>query len=463
MCLNSQKIRIYWQKKEGCKTIEFNNIPFSVAEEKLLDCQFGPKYFKQKPVQGKRLWLQSTRKIGCNAHVEVKAFILYPEFAITQGEREGLSKWKLRCLQEEKIKMIKTDLEAKQSVKTTKKYFISLPWQEAHSGHPTGQAGVYAQKLHPTTSQKIVDLVEAGITDTTEIKHSLKHYVDKYLSKELGRKPHLGDRAFYPLSEDIRNHVSKAKRALELSKYDQENLRLKIDEWKNNNPQSSFFFRPFRSTSQTEQTDDIKTCSEQTMEETLLYIQQEDWQKELLTRYGNTVTLMDATYKTTKYSIPLFFVCVKTNVSYSVVAEFIIQSETAECIYEALSILKSWNPKWEPQFYITDYSDVEIAAVNKLFPKTQVYLCEFHREQAWERWVKDKKHGLSDLQAAALLDLLRDCANAPPNFNLPDEPSDHHYLHAVDQLKAADVWQRNQNVQQWLTNTWLCCPKVNNA
>ena len=139
-----------------------------------------------------------------------------------------------------------------------------------------------------------MDLVEAGITDTTEIKHSLKHYVDKYLSKELGRKPHLGDRAFYPLSEDIRNHVSKAKRALELSKYDQENLCLKIDEWKNNNPQSSFFFRPFRSTSQTEQTDDIKTCSEQTMEETLLYIQQEDWQKELLTRYGNTVTLMDA-------------------------------------------------------------------------------------------------------------------------------------------------------------------------
>ena len=95
-----------------------------------------------------------------------------------------------------------------------------------------------------------------------------------------------------------------------------------------------------------------------------------------------------------------FFVCVKTNVSYSVVAEFIIQSETAECIYEALSILKSWNPKWEPQFYITDYSDVEIAAVNKLFPKTQVYLCEFHREQAWERWVKEKKHGLSDHQAA---------------------------------------------------------------
>ena len=462
-CLNLQKLRIYWQKREGCKSIQFGNIPFSVTETKVLDYQFGPKYFKQKPVQGKRLWLQGTRKIGCNAHVEVKTFILYPEFAISGVELEGLSKWKLRCLQEEKIRMLRKEIEAKSLVKTTTKYFISLPHQEAHSGHPTGQVGIYAQKLQPAISRKIVDMVEAGITDTTEIKCSLKHYVDNYLSKEMGRKPLAGDRTFYPHNEDIRNHVSKAKRALELSKYDQENLRLKIEEWKNN-PHSSFFFRPFRSSSQNEQdADDIKTCGEQTSEETLLYVQQENWQKELLTCYGNTVTLMDATYKTTKYSIPLFFVCVKTNVSYSVVAEFIIQSETTEYICEALSILKSWNPKWNPQFYLTDYSDAEIAAINKLFPTTQVYLCEFHREQAWERWVKERKHGLSDTQAITLLDLLRDCANAPPNYNLPDMPSDHHYQHAVEQLKVADVWLSNQNVQEWLTNKWLCCPKVSNT
>ena len=61
----------------------------------------------------------------------------------------------------------------------------------------------------------------------------------------------------------------------------------------------------------------------------------------VLTRFGNTVILIDATYKSTKYSIPLFFLCVKTNVSYTVVAEFIIQSETSEHILEALSMLKS--------------------------------------------------------------------------------------------------------------------------
>ena len=308
LCVKPQKTRIYWQKKEGCKTIQFGNILFSVAEMKLLDSVWA----EVLQTKGKRLWLQSTRKIGCNAHVEVKAFTLYPEFAISQGERESLSKWKLRCLQEEKIKMIKREIEAKRTVKMTTKYFISLLREEAHSGHPTGQAGVHAQKLQPAISQKIVELVEAGIMDTNEIKHSLKHFVNTCLSKELGRKPLAGGRAFYPHNEDIRNHISKAKRALELSKYDQENLWLKIEEWKSQNPQSSFFFRPFRTTPPTEQA----TCNDETYrehEETLLYIQQEDWQKELLTRYGNTVTLMDATYKTTKYSIPLFFVCVKTN------------------------------------------------------------------------------------------------------------------------------------------------------
>ena len=63
-------------------------------------------------------------------------------------------------------------------------------------------------------------------------------------------------------------------------------------------------------------------------------------------------------------------------------------------------------------------SAAEIAAIKKTFPNTHVYICEFHREQAWERWVKKKKHGLSEVQAHTLLDLLRDCANAPPIIEL---------------------------------------------
>ena len=56
---------------------------------------------------------------------------------------------------------------------------------------------------------------------------------------------------------------------------------------------------------------------------------------------GNTLSLLDATYKTMKYELALFFLCVRTNVGYSVVAEFIVQEETAEKIAEALEIISN--------------------------------------------------------------------------------------------------------------------------
>ena len=455
-----QMPRFYWHKFEGRKDITFEETPFSVADAKVLDCQFGTKYFKQRPLKGKRLWLQGTRKIGCQAHVEVKTFTLYPDFAVRKGEKEGLSKWRLQCLQEERINSLRTELAKGQPVQTLTKYFISLPSEEAHSGHPNGQPAVYGQKLHPLVAQKIAEMVAAGIVDTTEVKRSLKYYVNNFLSKEIGKTPLEHDRAFYPTNDDIRNHVGKAKRTLELSRFDQENLRLKVEKWQKSSPQSSFFFRPFRThpgrsdCHQPEEEGQSLAEEDESFEETLLYVHQEDWQKELLTRYGNTLTLIDATYKT------MFFLCVKTNVSYTVVAEFIIQSETSNHILEALSMIKSWNPSWEPEYFMMDYSDAEMAAVRDLFPSTQIYLCEFHREQARERWVKERRHGQSDIEASTLLDLLRDCASAPPNWNLPDQSPDYYFQRNIQQLHSSGVWKGNQHVQQWLNTSWLNCPKV---
>ncbi len=71
------------------------------------------------------------------AHVEVKSFTLYPDFAVSKGEKEGLSKWKLRCLQKQRIKSLKIELAKGQPVKSLTRYFISLPSEEAHSGHPS--------------------------------------------------------------------------------------------------------------------------------------------------------------------------------------------------------------------------------------------------------------------------------------------------------------------------------------
>lgn len=61
------------------------------------------------------------------------------------------------------------------------------------------------------------------------------------------------------------------------------------------------------------------------------------WQQDLL-QYGNTSTMIDATYKTTKYDLRLFcfFACVKTIHGYCIVAGFISQNESAAAVQETL-------------------------------------------------------------------------------------------------------------------------------
>ena len=103
-------------------------------------------------------------------------------------------------------------------------------------------------------------------------------------------------------------------------------------------------------------------------EQPLLFVHQTDWQQKLVRKYGNNIRLLDATYRTTRYALPLFFLAVKTNVDYEVVASFIVQHETADPIAEALNILKDWNPSWNPKFFMTDLSEQEINAVEEVFP-----------------------------------------------------------------------------------------------
>ena len=112
-------------------------------------------------------------------------------------------------------------------------------------------------------------------------------------------------------------------------------------------------------------------------------------------RYGNDLVLMDATYKITKYAIPLFFVCVHTNIGYKVIAELMCQTEEKESISEALGIIKSWTPNWNAKFFMVDYSTAEIRAIELQFPHATVYICDFHRIQAMTRKAKAKKNDLS--------------------------------------------------------------------
>ena len=106
-------------------------------------------------------------------------------------------------------------------------------------------------------------------------------------------------------------------------KIDQQNLKMKIEAWEEQDKESKFYFRPFvKSENLPEEFIDNRALVQEEFEHLLVRVHQTEWQRDMLIKYGNTMTLMDVTYKVTKYDIPLFFLTVCTNTGYMVVAQF---------------------------------------------------------------------------------------------------------------------------------------------
>ena len=133
---------------------------------------------------------------------------------------------------------------------------------------------------------------------------------------------------------------------------------------------------------------------------------------------------------------------------YKVVAEFLCQNEDNECIAEALNIIKSWNPTWKPKYFMVDYSMAEINAIESEFPDVAVYICDFHREQAWQRWVKAGKNGLTVGEQKMFLELMQAIARAR---------SETSYKKAVESLRKSTLYLENPKVQEYCGKVWLDC------
>ena len=242
------------------------------------------------------------------------------------------------------------------------------------------QATGLSKNVDSRIINKIHQLVGEGVRGVREMERHIKIYVKSELFRGL-RVPPSTNRRYHPKRSDIRSHMYHASVKLRFSKMDQENLELKIREWQKEQPEDDFCFRGygdvtpnsdilqnvFAEDTENKEVDEIKVrmpnrCSR------LLFCHQTKQQKRLLLLYGNALSLLDATYKTTKYSIPLFFLCVKTNVNYQIVASFAIQDETTEAITEVLKIISNWNPNWKPKLFMVDNCEEEIQSIESLFP-----------------------------------------------------------------------------------------------
>ena len=110
--------------------------------------------------------------------------------------------------------------------------------------------------------------------------------------------------------------------------------------------------------------------------------------KHIFNTYGNQLVLLDATYKTTKYALSLFFLVVKTYVNFQVCAVFVIQEDSTDMILKGLNTVKKWNPKVTPKYACTLIS---------VYPNIKVFLGDFHREQAWNRLVNKADNGVANV------------------------------------------------------------------
>lgn len=206
-------------------------------------------------------------------------------------------------------------------------------------------------------------------------------HIRQYVKNELfdGQQlPPPTNRRFHPKLVDLRNHMYLATTENRFSKFDQENIDGKIREWQKEDSDDKFFFRPYTESGELSSMDmSPHTTDESDIEnpdtspvikkKSLLFVHQTAWQKRLLARYGNDMCLFDATYKTTRLAVPLFFLVVKTNADYQVVGSIVTQGESTEDIMEGLQVLVNWNPNWKPSYFMTDYSEAEINAIEKIF------------------------------------------------------------------------------------------------
>ncbi|XP_078700653.1 uncharacterized protein LOC144927209 [Branchiostoma floridae x Branchiostoma belcheri] len=495
-----------------------------------------------------RRLIQHTKKLNCPAKLTATQVIKFPGFKISENTK---------ALQRQASLALKAELKSSSStVEGIVEYHARFPSITEHENHPIlGEAAELREPVDPEIEKLILKLASDGARKVSEFRRHINTFVKDELLRGQPLPP-LTRRRYHPTDKDIRNILSKGKKHTRNSEDDQVNLQVIIytmrhslqkyichifhnDTYLNlllaylqkNVFQSCsniailfsyvcyirsqddnvllFLFIHLQTLTTrwaTESCCHIKFRASQLQEDgsstKLLFCYQTHWQQRLLHMYGGQMCLLDATYRTCRYSIPLFFLCVRTNVCYAVVGCFIVQKEETEDIQEALNIFKVWNPDWMPSHFMVDKSNMEINALKAEFPgkgtvitsqkiavqtklkylrseisclrqryillfplnpqsptmrrdnsivflnkttKANVILCDFHREKAWVEWSRKAEHGVRD-QQDALLKLLRAIASASTREE---------YYTRLNELQESDIWKSNVKVQTWISIHWL--------
>ena len=80
-----------------------------------------------------------------------------------------------------------------------------------------------------------------------------------------------------------------------------------------------------------------------------------------------------------------------------------------------------------------------------------MFICDFHREQSWDRWLNKKDNGLSHIKNDVLCQLRR---IGRSEAILESEE-------AIKALKQSNAWKNNPKFSVYFTKYWLKIKEVN--
>ena len=387
--------------------------------------------------------MQGTRKLNCSATLHLRHIEVFDDFELPDDLPTANS---IRMAKEKKtLEELKKKLGSNEALKTSSRHYLKIPLSNEHSQHPVGESSSVNQVIDKRIIERIYELTKKNVTGVKEVKRCLDEFVEKELFSGTPKHmwPRKTNRRYYPSSKDLRNHISKAIATGKYCNDDQESLLRKITDLKESSSSTKFFLR-----TQEGEPNYFGSIVHTNESKKFLFVHQEEWRQKLILKYGSDLALLDATYKTTKYAMPLFFLCVNTNVGYKVVAEFMCQHEDEISISEALGILREWNPDWSPKYFMVDFSVAEIGAIEMCFPGVVAYICDFHHQQAIQRWVKAAKNGLDLNEQEFLQKSVTRIGRAATEAQYEDE---------LSKLRQSTVYKKKENVRGYVEKTWLPC------
>ena len=102
----------------------------------------------------------------------------------------------------------------------------------------------FSQNVDKRVINKIDELVGEGVQNIREMAQHIRIYVENDFFHGYSVPPS-ANRRFNPTLKDVRNQMYKATVKHKFSKLDQTNLDLKVQEWKEQQPNDNFFFRGY--------------------------------------------------------------------------------------------------------------------------------------------------------------------------------------------------------------------------